>query len=344
MSSATLFSVSPFDATKEHTFTFKYTGNQAVKNKLLIKNNATSATVYEKEVVTFSLSHTIPANTLKNGTTYSVQVRVYDQSNAATSYSTAVIFTCLSTPSFYFSNLSAGQIIKNITFQANLIYSQAQGEKLNSFYIILYDENKQAVYQSATIYNLSPLSYELDSLNNGRSYHIKGFGQTVSGISIETDYIPFSVEYILPNMFSVVQVENNELPGTITVKSNLVLIEGKYDGAPTYSNGKIILTDGKPLIFDEGFDVTEDFAVSLVAENYTLGKEILVMNNGTISVSIYPGKKYSAYAGQYFARLRDSSNGYVYTLDSNYITGGKIQINIKRRSGLYTLQVLEVSK
>lgn len=344
MASATLFAVTPFDATKEYTFTFDYTGNQAIKNKLLIKNNATGATVYEKELVTFGLAHKIPANTLKNGTTYAVQVRVYDSNNAATAYSTAVVFKCLATPVFRFSAPTNGQVVKNVSYRATLQYSQAQGEKLNSYHIELYDGNRQLLHQSETIYDVSNLRYVLDGFNNGGNYLLKAFGQTVSGVKVETAFVAFSVEYILPEMFSVVQIENDIMAGAVTVKSNLVMVEGKYDGTPIYSNGRINLTNGKPLIFDEGFKIGAEFSMQAVLEQYAVNTPLITMENGAVTVAVYKGKLYGANRNKQYVQLKDSAGSFSYIINSGYFTANhKIQINIRRRNGLYSLDVMEVS-
>lgn len=340
MASVTLFSVTPFDATKEYTFTFDYTGSEPLSNTIQIKNNSTSAVRYTATATHRRMSHTIPAGKLKNGTTYSVQISVLGTDGVQSDWSTAIIFKCLTTPVFAFKNLTSGQVIKNVSFQTELSYSQKEGEKLNSFYILLYDENQQIVHQSPTIYNINQLNYVLEGLNNNRSYFIKAHGQTVSGIVMETAFIPFSVEYILPNMFSMVQVENNDIPGTITIKSNLILVEGKYDGKPVFINGAIDLRNGTPVIFDEGFDVNEDFSLQMIISEYIIGKPVLTTNDGNMTLIIHKANIYGQRQGKEYVQLKDRYGMFTYTLDSNYFTPGKIQINLRKAGGLYTLEVI----
>ena len=84
-----LYSIDAFDATQSATFTFYSTGgNQVVKNQLIIRNNTTNQIVYQQFVDSFKFEHTVPPNTLTNGTYYNASVITYDAQGEAHQQST----------------------------------------------------------------------------------------------------------------------------------------------------------------------------------------------------------------------------------------------------------------
>jgi len=347
MSTPIMYAITPFDATQAFTFKFKYSGNQAMSNTLLIVNNETSAQVYKQTVLSMRLEHTLPKNTLKNGVTYAAQIQVKDSAGQLTVFSTPIVFTCFSTPTFKFSNLINGQVIENAIFEAQLTYSQTEGEQLNSYYVSLYDVNHQIIYQSTQQYDTSSLVHLLDGLENGRSYYLKAYGQTIGGMEIATTDVQFTVEYLQPNAFSVVQVENNHLAGTITIKSNLILVDGKYDGQPVYIDGNkinLMTNNNRPLVFDEGFAIKPDFSLQLKMTNFNTGVNILEMENGSVVLTVCQGNIYSEYKGKYFIQLTATSGLYTYTIKSGYFSTKNVMINLRRQSNLFMLDVVEVSR
>ena len=70
--------VSAFDATVAHIFEFTYSGNQPYKNRIVIINSSTNATVLNEITETMKFVHTVAANKLTNGTSYTVQFSVID--------------------------------------------------------------------------------------------------------------------------------------------------------------------------------------------------------------------------------------------------------------------------
>lgn len=343
MSKPVLYNVRPFDAGNNYIFKFSYTGNQAVANNLLIKNNATGAVVYNRTISAMNTEHEVVGGTLSNGTTYTAQIRTIDSNSEATDYSNPIVFQCLTTPSFVFSNLISNQTVRDSSIDLQMKYSQAEGEELNTYYIVLRDANKQTVHQSPVIYNVTD-SYRLDGLTNNQSYYVQAYGETVSGMSFNTAEVQFKVEYIFPTSFSVLGVENNTLAGSLSATSYVVIITGKYDGQPVYINGEEInLTEGKPVIFNEGFETGADFSFQIIARNFLIGKPLVLMDNSNISLTVLDCKKGLPDEGKKYVQLKANLNEmYKYVLDSRYFDARKIQINLRRIGGNYILDVLEV--
>ena len=71
--------IQTFDATKDYTVTFSYSGYQTYKHRLVITNSDTSAVVYDETVEGFELYHIIEANSIENGNQYYAQVQCFDQ-------------------------------------------------------------------------------------------------------------------------------------------------------------------------------------------------------------------------------------------------------------------------
>lgn len=337
-----LYQVAPFDANSDFALPFSYAGNQSVKNTLLIKNSETLEIVYEQTVPTFRLSHTIPADTLVNGMTYQAQVKVYDANNSESNYSLPIVFKCLSAPIFEFVNLTENQTIKAANYDVQLLYMQHENEALDSFKIGLYDISKNLIFQTDVFYDVANLHYIIEGMSNDTSYYIRVVGKTVSGLNVDTGFISFIVEFITPELFSVVQTTNNELQGTTTIASNIILIEGTYDEIPVYLDGTKIDLRNNTLVYNEGFTIGKDFSLQIIVEDYSMTQPILNLDNGNIKLWVVPGKQYSTHEGKKYIHLESSCNTWTYVLDSNYFATDKVQINLRRSNGLYSLEALEV--
>src|SRR5574344_1149981 len=100
MSTVYVKNIAAFDAAKDQTITFGYSGNQCTKNRIIVYNSATNASVYDDTVTTYTLAHTIPAGTLANGTSYYCTITAYyTVSNVEYSVvsSASNVFKCLTT-------------------------------------------------------------------------------------------------------------------------------------------------------------------------------------------------------------------------------------------------------
>lgn len=245
MSQPILYTVKPFDATITYRIQFAYSSSQVFKNRLIVKDNTTNVTVFDETIESRQLFHDIPANTLTNGVQYNAQLSVFDSNNVESALSNAITFYCFATPVFVFSNVTDGQVIHNSYYEFVLSYSQAQNRGLNMYQMFLYNSSKSQIYTTNEIYEVSDLSQMIQNLDNNSNYYIEGNGVTIDGVSISTGLIPFSVEYIMPVVFSKIQVANVPSLGQVQVTSNLLSIDGKSTPEnPTYiANERIDLTN-----------------------------------------------------------------------------------------------------
>lgn len=221
-------SIPAFDATTENTFTFMANGgDQIVKNEIkIVINNESETLIYQNTVVTFSLSQTVPANTLTNGTYYKVAFRTYDSLNNSSAWSNYQPFYCYSTPILNF-NVSNGQTVYSQNFTLTLTYNQIQNEKLDYATIRVYNNNGILIENSGNLYNDNnpPISfnYPLNGLENHTNYTIVGTAVTVNNTLITTGNITFSTNYQIVENGSELYYTIDNCNGYVNVRSAPVI-------------------------------------------------------------------------------------------------------------------------
>ena len=283
-----LYTVSAFDAIQEQAFNFNVLGgNQVVANTLTIKNNVTLATVYSATQNTYKFIHTLPANTLTNGTYYQATLTTKDAQGNVSNASAPIQFYCYSQPMFEISNMPSGNVITNSSFAFTVTYNQAQGEILNAYVFNLYSASGVLISTSNTMYNTNtslPLnvSYLFSGFEDNASYSIEVTGVTANGTQITTGRIPFTTDYTKPDMFSSLLLTNNCKGGYITIKSNIIGINGiSNPEAPTYINNKEIdlRKTGSYVEWIEGYTVTGNWTMRLWGRDFTPNSEIFRFSN-----------------------------------------------------------------
>ena len=283
-----LYSVSAFDATQAQTFLLNVLGgSQVVANTLTIKNNATLATVYSATQTTFKFEHILPANTLTNGTYYQATLTTKDAQGNVSNASAPIQFYCYSQPMFEISNMPSGNVITNSSYAFTVTYNQAQGEILNAYVFNLYSVSGALISTSNTMYNTDtslPLnvSYLFSGFEDNASYSIEVTGVTTNGTQITTGRIPFTTSYTKPDMFSFLFLTNNCKGGYITIRSNVVGIDGiSNPKMPTYIDNKEIdlRETGSYVEWVEGYTATDDWTMRLWGRDFTPNSEIFRFSN-----------------------------------------------------------------
>ena len=283
-----LYTVNAFDATQAQVFYFNVLGgNQVTANTLTIKNNATLSIVYSATQTTFKFEHILPANTLTNGTYYQATLTTKDAQGNISNASAPIQFYCYSQPTFEISNMPSGNVITNSSYAFNVTYNQAQGEILNAYVFNLYSVSGALISTSNVMYNTDsslPLnvSYLFSGFEDNASYSIEVTGITANGTQITTGRISFTTSYTKPDMFSFLFLTNNCKGGYITIKSNVIGIDGVANPEiPTYiDNKEIDLTDtGSYVKWIEGYRINDDWTMKLWGRDFTPNSEIFRFSN-----------------------------------------------------------------
>lgn len=278
-----LFSVNAFDPSYSHTFEFAYSGIQAVANRAIITDNATQTEVYNRKQDGLRLNHVVPANILKAGKSYLIQIQVYDADGNFSNLSEAMLFYCFTTPQFYFSNVNNEDVISEANLTLKLNYSQEENELLNEYKYYIYDAMKELIYTSDSFFTDNDLSHTIYDLKNDNIYYVRAIGTTTHGINLDTGMLQIAIKYnTIPANISF-EVINDNKKGCIVFKTNIVTVgyETLNDNY-TIDNGLVKLFDNTLTyeVASEG-----DFCLIIKAKQLPIGKFCWTTDE-SISISI----------------------------------------------------------
>lgn len=348
-----LYSQVAFDATQEHIFTFNVIGgDQVVGNKLTIKSGTT--TVYSQTETTFTLTHTIPANTLTNGNSYTAYLNTKNSSNVFSADSNTIQFYCYSTPNFVFTNLVNGANISTSNYNFQVSYSQAENEKLQEYSFNLYDYGSNLIATSGTIYTNATSSnyttqYTFSGFSNATSYYVECTGVTTGGTEISTGLILFGVNY--NSSSTKLNLVNNCNGGYIYVSATPIAIFGYSEPSPpTYSNydtqtGSVNIRNSssgsvKSVWWDDGFTTsTTDWTLTLWTRYNNQGEICILSNNDDNKIIItYVTENNSTYC---ILEAIDKNIVTTYKIFSNSISSPSsstwVKIWVRRINNLYDI-------
>lgn len=349
-----------FDPHYEHTIDYSYDGNQAVKNRLIIIDNETSAEIYDQEQVGMRLSHTIPANTLLSGKQYLAKIKVFDQSGNESDYSSPILFYCFTSPLFQFT-VNDDSYIHSANLHVELQYSQSENELLQEYTYELYQYDKTKIYTSDVFYSNDNLLYTFYGLKNDSIYYIRAIGKTSHGMVVDTGYIKINVTYIMIPANVLFKVENNCKNGYMTFESGIIDIGYIVENENySFSNGEVTLDNNK-VTYNKGFQIDRDFSVLIKARKLPMGTFFIISTeSGDIKLSIMktygsyyckltvpsPIGEYSRYAELPKANLVDTQGNLIadtdgnlsMTVDLDYWDAFPVVFELKRKNNLYGLK------
>lgn len=355
----TLLNQVAFDATQEQTFGFAVTGASAqiVANQLTIRNQETNDVVYQEKQETFQYSHIVNANELTNGTYYTATVSVFDAEDNQSPESIPIQFWCYSTPTLTFTNIPTSGIVSNSSFTFEFQYTQEQNEPINSYVMNLFNSSQVQISTSGVQYadtGTPPFtgSYTFTGFDNSTVYFIQVTGTTIEGTVVSTPLQQFTVQYTRPDLFTLMELNNNCDEGYITIGSNITLIEGTSNpDPPTYINDQEVdLTqDGSWVQWNDGFNITGDMLArawfrspneytTLIQFSNTSGQTIKM--NFMLGYESVESTELEAYVELYVT----SVTGLSYYIYSNYVTPvadtDQYVVYLTRVNNIYSLQLL----
>lgn len=350
LNTPSIYSISAFDPTNDYTFQFYYTGNQIYSNRAVITNNETQEIVYDEIQDSLKTSHTLPANTLDVGNSYTIQIQVFDNDGNSSNLSMATLFYCFTLPSFYFGNLSNGDTISSANYELELIYGQSETETLNEYQYYVYDGMKEEIYSSKLYYTSENLTHTIYGLQNESTYFVRAIGNTVHGMYVDTGFIEIHVFHmtIKPNITFV--ATNDKKTGCITLQSNIFTISYDIENEDYSFEDGLVNLENNVLTYKVG--TSGDFSLVLNTKKIPIGT-FFNCNDGLISVSIvcisntyYCNLKIKTMSESYdiFKELTNViiENNYI-TLDSSiYSDETLFSFEIHRNNNIYDLQVTYV--
>lgn len=355
----TLLNVTAFDATQQQTFIFVVTGStaQITANRLTIRNQKTNTIVYDEKQETFRYEHIVNANELTNNTYYNAVITVFDADDNESPASIPIQFWCYSEPTVEFTNIPSSGIIANASFTFEFAYNQSEGERINSYILNLYNASQEQISTSGLQYvqeGIPPYSnsYTFTGFENNGVYYVELSITTLEGTVVSTGLEQFTVQYEHPDIFTLIELQNNCVDGYIVVRSNFVLIEGESNpDPPTYIDDKEVdLTgDGSWVKWDEGFSISGDMLArmwfrkpnpytQIASFSNTSGQQIIV--NYMLGYENVESAEMEAYVEIYVT----SYEGTQYYIFSNYIPPladtEYYTVYLTRVDDIYQLQLL----
>lgn len=343
-------SIKAFDSSTQKIIEFiSQAGQQVIGNTLVIKNQLTGNTVFNDYTETFQYNHIIPANILTNGTSYQATIQTFGVDGVSSPVSDPVQFQCLSTPIINISNLPVSLIIQASNYNFIGDYYQAQGELLQYFEFNLYDNNGILLSTSGAVYS-TDIQYTFYGLEDNTAYFIELIVNTVNGMTTSTGQILFNVDYIIPDFYTINQLENLCDTGQIQISSNIHVIVGSSNPSPPiYIDDKEVdlRKDGSWVRFEDGFSINNDFTLKLIGRDFKPNSKIIELsgNNGKLILN-WVVDNFTFDEEKAFIELycyNDDLTEFKYYIKSNYISTPNatedVFVWLRRIDNLYDLRI-----
>lgn len=364
-----LHTMNAFDARNGYTFTFGWSGDLIAANELTIVRLSDGKIVYQKQQTEYGmvLKHTLaPQEAAFNDQQYSATLKVFRKNGSDYELmgeaSDPVLFWCLTAPSFSFSNseILTGELLFP-TITVDLKYSQAKGELLSEYQIMLYNQNQTLIDSSGVVYaaSVSAYQYTFAGLDDKATYYVRALGATVNGYALDTGMKQLKSQFDYKGVGSTCILENLYPEASIRIQSNYVVTTATYEpagSAPVFvDHTKVDLTKGGAVTFIDGFELKGDYEIKLALESIQPNHELLrctdTAGNGyTLALRPFflfphtPDGRFDLTKGEkkFYFLLRDLKNGYEITDGIRYgsdLLSKKIHLLVQHKNSHYKLKI-----
>lgn len=323
-----------FDATTVKNFEFTVVGSSAqiTANKLVIRDQTTNAVVYEEKQETFKFQHVLNANVLTNGTYYNAVIYTYDAAGNESPASIPIQFWCYSTPSAVITNIPPSGNIDNASFTFSFTYTQAENEKLDIYVFNLYDANQNLISTSGEQYATDGTSpfvgrYTFAGFENNGTYYVEVTGRAIQGNSFNSVLYKVNIRYSFPDIFTLVDLQNNCDKGYISVISNINVVDGTSNPVPPiFIDGKEVdlRKTGHWVKWDQGVHIAGNYLARFWLRNPNAGTTIAKFSNTSnqrVEITYMEGWKdeNSQNKQAYFEAYITQNSGTTYYIYSNFM-------------------------
>ena len=271
-------------------FTVDDSGDKVVASYIEIFRQSDNSRVYwRKQESTQRYFMVLPTDTdynLVNGTYYSYRVRTYNSQGQESLWSNSVPFYCYSTPTITLQNIPTQEempVLETNNFEFKFSYSQAEGELLNNIELLVSIERKteeggiwyDGVFKSGKLLANESNNYSCTvfGLINEAVYALDIIGETVNGTEFTLHeqsgkYQQFTVQSVVPDYYSQIDVTPYCNDGYIKVSANLVVTDGESFYPPQFvgdaNHRQILLLPRHSYVrWTKGFSIQQTFTMGI---------------------------------------------------------------------------------
>ena len=273
LTTPSLSTILPFSSTQSQILTFLVlSGDQVVRNNLVIENNSTNVEVYNQSVESFQLQHILPVNTLTNGIEYRAKIRTGNLANEwSLNFSEWIYFYVLSSPTILIPTIDENHKVYNSTINFTATYTQSESELMSSYKFLIYDTNQNLLKTYSEQFSdgtTPPITQEITGLENEELYYLEVKGISIHSQLSTSGLIAFTPFFITPRLITTLNVENLPSQGAVKLSVQLIQEIGQIDsGTVTFiDNNWVNLTNGQ-ISFQDGFQLGSDFILKLWCKN-----------------------------------------------------------------------------
>lgn len=349
--------ITPWDSTVGTNIVFSYSGNLPVFAKAVVRNASTLTIIWTstKTVVSDTEGRylfNIEANAFKanpadadgNGNKYCIQITTVDNNNESSAVSDKTYFWCFATPEFYFYKPEAEAMIENTYIQADLIYTQSNGEKIYSYRYYLYDNSKCLIAMSDQFYTDDDFEYFFKGVENKTSYYVRAQGITKNGIPLDTGYVHVFTNYDQVENYSILSLESDD-NATVTGLTNMICIDADEDSNDYIFINSLVQLIGKKVTYQTNYKIARDFTMQIKITKVLYNGVLIIMFNKNNPDCIVTLDSYVFDDGllRYCLKASNGIATYVlYTEGMEAENDDYIVITIRRINNLFSLDATKV--
>ncbi len=243
----------------DNTFSYTMRGSPQTHHQLVVRNNSTSAIVYNStKLATTDQFFIVPASTFTANIPLKWQVSVWYNTDTASSQYAFLNVHNAPTLTFIVPNFSVPPVVltgQNYLFQT--VFTQAQNISMSKYRFVLYNSTgTDIVDDSEWIYGYTP-QFEFTGMLRGESFKIIAYAVAQDGLTCDTGMQDFSIAtYTIPNTVPAIDVTPDNCSASISVSwADLKLVIPVDDGTYSYIAGKfnlgVLLDDMSTLDYQE---------------------------------------------------------------------------------------------
>lgn len=267
----------------------------------------------------YANKYNLPSSTLLNGKEYKWQVTIYNEKNQSIS-SDLQVFQTSSRPVVSVDPITT---VGAPSYQFTATYSQAENVEMRSWTAWLYDESYVLINQTG-IQTSKDIQCLFDGLKSEKDYYIEFQVTSSKGLIGTSGRIKFHVLYTQPTMSISLTAQNLPDIAGVQLSWNVIQIIGRVEsGDPKFIDGDKLDLRNDRLIFDEGFQVRENFTLRMWIEEPEVDHVLMLIKaeNGELSLE---------YRGDHRFHLFKKMNGFVSHYATPVIEGKKFFIFIQQ--------------